>query len=269
MSSRNFAPAARIACSSARRADLDSAGRLHALMGACRSRTNANDRLPRASLGRVEGGDSFGESRDVADVRPQSSVPHPLDDLTQLDTIGLDNEVYRKAIDGPRLRRPDDGHQRSSGSNQARGPLPDVAADDIEHQIDAADVFQRVVLDEVDELVRAEVERLLTIGSASGADDVGAGLSFELRHHRPDGAGRAVREDALPRLKTAVLEQSLPRGEARDWEARAYREVGVARQRREIARLDGYILRQGAVAIPVREAEHSLSQRQSRRAVAE
>jgi hypothetical protein len=36
-----------------------------------------------------------------------------------------------------------------------------------------------------------------------------------LRHHRPDGAGRAVHEDALPGLKAAVLEQSLPRGKAR------------------------------------------------------
>src|SRR5256885_14059591 len=91
--------------------------------------TNADDRLPRAPLGRVEGGDGIIEGRDGPDVRPQSSVPHPLDDLTQLGTIGLDNEVDRKAINGPRLRRPDDGHQRSSGPNQARGPLPDVAAD--------------------------------------------------------------------------------------------------------------------------------------------
>ena len=59
---------------------------------------------------------------------------------------------------------------------QACGPLLDVAADDIEHQIDDADVFQRVVV-EVDELLRAEVERLLTVGSASGADDVGAELA--------------------------------------------------------------------------------------------
>src|SRR5205823_7725908 len=166
---------------------------------------------------------------DVADGRPQSSVTHPLDDLTQLGTIGLDNKVDRQAVGGPRLGRPDDGHQCSSSSNQACGPLLDVAADDIEYQIDAADVFQRVVV-KVDELLRAEVERLLTVGSAAGADDVGAGLSCELRHHRPDGAGRAVREHALPRLKTAVLEQSLPRGEARDWEARAYREIDVARQ---------------------------------------
>src|SRR5213078_1288231 len=101
-------------------------------------------------------------------------------------------------------------HQGSSGSNHACGPLLDVSADDVEHQVDAADVFQRVVL-KVDELLRAEVERLLTVGSASGADDVRAELTCELRHHRPDCAGRAVHEDALPRLEAAMLEQSLPR----------------------------------------------------------
>src|SRR5246127_5682465 len=82
-----------------------------------------------------------------------------------------------RPIGGPRLGRPDDGHQCSSGSNHARGPLLDVAADDIEHQIDAADVFQRVVV-EVNELLRAEVEHLLTVGRASGADDVSAGLTW-------------------------------------------------------------------------------------------
>src|SRR5262245_35790839 len=110
-------------------------------MGACRSRTNADDRLPRASLGRIEGGDGVVEGRNIADVRPQASVPHSLDDLTLLGAIGLDNEVDCEAVDGPRLDRPDDGHQCSSGSDQAYGPLLDVTADDIEHQIDAADVF--------------------------------------------------------------------------------------------------------------------------------
>src|SRR5215472_5479341 len=196
-------------------ADLDSADRLHASMGA-RSRTNADDRLPRASLGRVEGGDGIVEGRDVADVRLQSSVPHPLDDLTQLGTIGLDNEVDRQAIGRPRLGRPDNGHECSSGSNQACGLLLGVATDDIKHQIDAADVLKRVVA-EVDELMRAEVEHLLTVGRAPGADDIRASLARELRHHRTDRACRAVREDALPGLKTAVLEQSLPRGKARNW----------------------------------------------------
>ena len=86
-----------------------------------------------------------------------------------------------------------------------------------------------------------------------------APASRELRHHRTDCACRAVREDALPGLKTAVLEQSLPRGKARDWQARTHREVDVARQRREIARLDRHILGQGAVAVPVGEAEDALS----------
>src|SRR5689334_9525406 len=116
---------------------------------------------------------------------------------------------------------------------------------------------------------RPSVKRLLTVGSASGADDVGAELTCELRDHRPDGAGGAVHEDALPRPKAAVLEQSLPRRQARHRHARAHREVDVARQRREVACLDGDILRQGAAAIRVREAEHPLSHRQPGRAVAE
>src|SRR3954452_11637852 len=104
---------------------------------------------------------------------------------------------------------------------------------------------------EGDELLRAEVERLTAVGGPPGADNVGAGLPCELRHHRPDCAGRAVREDGLPRLKVAVVEQSLPRGQARDWQARAHGELNVARQRREVACLDRDVLRQGAVAMPV------------------
>ena len=38
------------------------------------SRTNADDRLPLASLGRVEGGDGIVEGRDVANVRPQPGL---------------------------------------------------------------------------------------------------------------------------------------------------------------------------------------------------
>src|SRR5689334_7624572 len=90
------------------------------------SRANADDRLPADPPGRIEGGDGIVEGRDVADVRPQSSVPHPLDDLTQLGAIGHENKVDRQAVGGPRLGRPGDGRQCSSSSNQARGTLPDV-----------------------------------------------------------------------------------------------------------------------------------------------
>src|SRR5262245_22780693 len=129
------------------------------------SRANVDDRLSLASLGWVEGRDGIVEARDVADVRPQPSVTHPSNDLTQLGAIGLDNEIDRQTVRGPCLDRADDGHQRSPSPNQTGGPLLDVAADDIENQIDPADVFQRVVV-EVDELVRAEVERHLTVDGA-------------------------------------------------------------------------------------------------------
>ena len=92
----------------------------------------------------------------------------------------------------------------------------------------------------------------LTAASAPDADDVRAGLTCELARHRTDYAGRTVHQDALPRVKAAVLEQPLPRGQARHHEGRAHREVNVARQRCEVAFLDGHILRQRAVAIPVR-----------------
>src|SRR5262249_30324330 len=104
----------------------------------------------------------------------RSRPSRTLDDLTQLGAIGLDNEVDRQAVGGPRLGRPDDGHQCSSGSNQAGGPLLDVAADDIELQIDAADVFQRVVV-EVDELLRGRAN--LKRADFTGADLSGADLS--------------------------------------------------------------------------------------------
>src|SRR6185312_4027762 len=200
--------------------------------------TNADDRLALDWLGRVEGGDGLVEGRYVADVRPQSTIPDPLDELTQLGAIGHDDEVDSQAARGPRLGRPGDGHQRSSCANHARRLLRNVAAEDIEHQIDPADIFQGVVI-EVDELLGAEVESRLTSGGAPCADDVRAGLTRELGRHRTDHAGRAMHEDALPRTKAAVLEQPLPRGQARHHEGRTHGEVNVARQRCEVACLDG------------------------------
>src|SRR5438874_12841880 len=91
---------------------------------------------------------------------------------------------------------PGNGHQRSSCANQARRPLRDVAADDIENQIDPADIFQVLVI-EVQKLLCAEVESRLTSGSAPGADDVRAGRTCELGRHRTDYAGRTMHEHAL------------------------------------------------------------------------
>ena len=78
-----------------------------------------------------------------------------------------------------------------------------------------------------------------------------------------------MRKDAPPGLKAAMVEQTLPRSQARDRQTSAYRKVDVARQWREVACLDSYILRQGAATIPVGEAEHPLAHRESGRTVAE
>src|SRR5436190_9351625 len=194
-------------------------------------RKTTNDRLSLASR-LVEGGNGLVEGSHFADVCPQSTIPHPLDDLTQLGAVGYDDEVNSQPASGPRLGRAGDGHQRSSDANQACRPLRDVAAEDIENQIDPADIFQGVVI-EVDELLCAEVESRLTAASAPSADDVRAGLTCQLARHRTDHAGCTVHEDTLPRVKAAVLEQPLPRGETRHHEGRAHREVNAGRQWRE------------------------------------
>jgi hypothetical protein len=78
-----------------------------------------------------------------------------------------------------------------------------------------------------------------------------------------------MHEHALARPKTPVLKQPLPCSEPWHHEGRTYCEVNIARQWRKIACVNCHILRQGAVAIPVRKAEHALSYRQPRCAIAE
>src|SRR5579884_2218269 len=202
--------------------------RVGASIGARASRMNADDRLSFGPLRRVEGGNRIVEGSHLADVCPQPTIPGSLDDLTQLDAMRYDDEVDSQPVSRPRLGRAGDGHQRSSGANHASRPLRDVAAEDIENEINFADVFQRVVI-KVDELLCAEVESCLPTGSAPGADDVRASLTCELGRHRTDYAGRAVHQDALPRAKAAVLEQPLPRGQARHHQGCAHCEVNVAR----------------------------------------
>src|SRR5262249_38795925 len=102
---------------------------------------NADDRLSLDSLGPVEGGNRIIEGSHVADVCPQPTIPDPLDEITQLGAIGYDDEVDSQPTGGPRLGRAGDGHQRSSGADHACGPLRNVAAEDIENEIDRADIF--------------------------------------------------------------------------------------------------------------------------------
>src|SRR5690242_10143264 len=87
---------------------------------------NADDRLSLDPFGRVKGGNGIIQDSHLADVCPQPTIPDPLHDLPQLGAIGFDDEVDSQAARGPRLGRPSDGHQGSSGANHARRPLRDV-----------------------------------------------------------------------------------------------------------------------------------------------
>ena len=84
-----------------RRLDLNSGWRLS------RGPTRMTVFPGRRSVG-LKAATASSRSATVADVGQQSSVPHSLDDLTQLGAIGLDNEVDRQAVGRPRLGRPDD-----------------------------------------------------------------------------------------------------------------------------------------------------------------
>jgi|SRR6516225_2963932 len=99
---------------------------------------NADDRLSLDPLGRVEGGNRIVEGSHVADVCPQPTIPDPLDELSQFSAIEYDDEVDSQAARGPRLGRAGKGHQRSFGANHARRPRRDVAAEDIENQIETS-----------------------------------------------------------------------------------------------------------------------------------
>lgn len=120
---------------------------------ACRSRAYADDGLSLASQGPVQVGEGIIEGQGGADVRPHSTVPHPLtisvgwarSDSTTNSTA---KPLAGRASAGPAMvtkcLRCDSGLQSASG----------VASEDVENQIGRADVFQGVVL-EVNELLCA------------------------------------------------------------------------------------------------------------------
>jgi hypothetical protein len=118
---------------------------------------NRDNRLPGAPLPRIECGNGLVERGDVADIGAEAPVADPLHDLAQLSSVGLHHEIDGAAAGRRRFHGSDDGDQGASSSDQR--PLADLAADNVEHQINLPDIFEAIVL-EVDEDLRAEAERL-------------------------------------------------------------------------------------------------------------
>ena len=117
---------------------------------------NADDRLSVDPAGRIEGRNGGVEGRCIPDVRPQTSLAQPLDDPTQLDGICFDNKVDCRSVSRPGSGRTCDGHQRSSRPNQACGLIGNIPTENIENQIDSAEVLQLFLL-KIEELAPLEI----------------------------------------------------------------------------------------------------------------
>lgn len=59
--------------------------------------------------------------------------------------LGSTTKSIARPLREPGLLRTGDSHQCSSGSHHTHGPLPEVSAEDIEDQIDPADVLEGVL----------------------------------------------------------------------------------------------------------------------------
>ncbi len=114
-----------------------------------------------------------------------------------------------------------------------------VAADDVEHEVDAAlardagHLRDKILLPVVDRVVgpeRAAERRLLVV--ADRRDHRGVDLLCELDRGHADAARPAVDEDGLPALQSTAVEQVVPDGEVRLGQARGL-ELGQALRHRQ------------------------------------
>ena len=184
------------------------------------SRAYADDRLPRASPGRVECRDGVVEIRDAYRCSSAAARRGP---AGRSHSAGHDRTLRRSrppvrcraASGGPtidtsvppaRIRRAERVPMSPPMRSNTRSTPPTSSSAPVSRSTNS---------------FAPKPSGRLTVGGASGADDPGAGLPRELRRHRADRARRAVHEHALPRLEAAMLEQALPRGQSRDRQARA------------------------------------------------
>ena len=105
----------------------------------------------------------------------------------QLHTVGLDDEGRSPAPSaGPALDR----SRRWTPGSRRGGSVPAAASwtspPMTSKTRSTPAVSSGASVCEVDELLGSEVERRVTVGGPSGADDLGAGVASELRHHRAD-----------------------------------------------------------------------------------
>ena len=90
---------------------------------------------------------------------------------------------------------------------------------------------------QVEEGLRAEAERDITVVGSAGADHAGAHLSRELDGDRANAARDAVNQDGLAGREVGVVEQSLPCGQPGNGLRGGHGGVDVGREGGEVASL--------------------------------
>ena len=130
-----------------------------------------------------------------------------------------------------------------------------VAADRVDHDVQAAQHLGEVGLPVVDDLVGAERADQLVLGRARRADHVRPERLRDLDRDMPDAAGGGVDQHALPGLHARDLGQRLPGGEADERQRRRVDVVEAVRLAREVARRRRDVL--GVAARLLGEARHA------------
>ena len=137
-----------------------------------------------------------------------------------------------------------------------------LAADDVEHDVDAASAGRllhsrhEIGLPIVERTLRAEgLARGALLGAPGGREDTRAKHASQLNGGRADAAGTAVHEDRLARREPAALEHVRPHGEKRLGDRRGVDQVDSTRHGQALRSRGGAILgvaaarHQGADAI--------------------
>lgn len=188
-----------------------------------------NDRLSGRAAVAGERGGRFGKRSHGTDDGLEPSGPQAPGKIGQPGAVGFDDEEDGAPVLGLHGGWHGDGDEGAAGAYEFGRSLEDVAADDVEHHIHLADVPQIVGV-QVEERLRAEAERDITVVGSAGADDAGAHLSRELDGDRADAARGAVNEDGLAGREVGVVEQALPGGQSGNGQRGGYGVVDVGRE---------------------------------------
>ena len=128
-----------------------------------------DDRLARGAPVGGERSRRFGERPYRPDDRLEPSVPEPLGEVREPETVGFNDKEDRAPVLGLDRGHPCDGDERAAGAHQCSGAVENLAAYHVEHHVKLASVFQLVGL-QVQEGMHPQTEGGVAVRGPAGAD---------------------------------------------------------------------------------------------------